>query len=93
VDKNTRDSTKTLEDLGLTITSTKQWGNHPSIVYYFKKKVDFLYTENSLDVKLITPKMCIAIQNSDILVISQNLQLKKIKTIGDYSLFKEIKTY
>ena len=93
VDKNTRDSTKTLEDLGLTISSTKQWGDHPSIVYYFKKKVDFLYTENGFAAKLITPKMCIATQNSDTSVISQNFKLKKIKTIGDYSLFKEIKTY
>ena len=38
INKTSRESFATLDKLGLLITTTKWWGNHPSMVYYFGKK-------------------------------------------------------
>src|SRR3989344_3667176 len=38
-----RESFATLESMGLLITTSKWWGDHPSIVYYFGKRVNFIY--------------------------------------------------
>src|SRR3990167_10388581 len=68
VGKETREATKTLENLGLTISSTKQWGDNPSIVYYFGKKVDFYYDKTLLDRNLssLSKNNCLAIRKDDL---------------------------
>lgn len=68
VGKETRDATKTLEDLGLTITSTKQWGDHPSIVYYFGRKVDYYYDKDIFENKLtrLQQNSCISVYEDDL---------------------------
>ena len=38
INKTSRESFATLDKLGLLITTTKWWGEHPSMVYYFEKK-------------------------------------------------------
>ncbi len=43
VSSDTRNTYKTLKDMGLTITTTDWWGDHPSMVYYFGKPIRFFY--------------------------------------------------
>ena len=90
VGKETRDATKTLEKLGLTITSTKQWGDHPSIVYYFGKKVDFYYDKTLLAKNLtsISKNNCLAIQTNDLDLNPENKQFNLVKNFNSIYLFK-----
>ncbi len=88
VGKETRDATKTLEDLALTISSTKQWGDHPSIVYYFGKKVNFEYDEAFLKKTLayFTKKRCLVVGKNDLDIPFLNKQFLKQKNFDSLVL-------
>lgn len=43
VDKDSRNTHDTLKSMNLLIGTSEWWGNHPSIVYYSDKKVNFIY--------------------------------------------------
>ena len=90
VGKETREATSTLEKMGLTITSTKQWGDHPSIVYYFAKKVDFYYDKNILVKKLssLSRNNCLVIRKADSDINIENKEFKQVKNFDSYYLFK-----
>ncbi|OGK08746.1 hypothetical protein A2767_06120 [Candidatus Roizmanbacteria bacterium RIFCSPHIGHO2_01_FULL_35_10] len=90
VGKETREATKTIENLGLTIASTKQWGDHPSIVYYFGKRVNFFYDKNLLEDKLLQlfKNTCLAIRNDDLNSSWENKHFTLIKNFNSYYLFK-----
>ena len=77
VGKDSRDATNTLENMGLTITSSKLWGDHPSIVYYFGKIVNFIYDQELFKKRLLVRerKECYAVQETDLSLI------KDIKSI------------
>ena len=85
VGKETREATKTLEDLGLTITSTKQWGDHPSIVYYSGKKVNFIYDKN---LSSLSKDDCLAIRKDDLDLNWTGKEFKQLKNFNSYYLFK-----
>jgi len=40
----TRETYSTLKKMNLTITTTNWWGEHPSMVFYFKKPLKFFYS-------------------------------------------------
>ena len=86
VGKETREANKTLEDLGLTITSTTQWGDHPSIVYYFGKKVNFIYDDKF---KLKYSDDCLVLRRDDLNTSHKNKNLRLIKSLNSYHLFKK----
>ena len=90
VGKETREATKTLEGLGLTITSTKQWGDNPSIVYYFGKKVDFYYDKTLLDRNLssLSKNNCLAIRKDDLDLNLENKKFNKLINFESIYLFK-----
>lgn len=44
VSPETRSTYETLKKMGLVIQTTDMWGDHPSMVYYFGKPMDFFYS-------------------------------------------------
>lgn len=67
VDSDTRIAHKTLRDLNLLISTSQWWGNHPSMVYYFNKKLDFVYTLDMLKTKLLNSSSnnCFVVNKND----------------------------
>ena len=90
VGKETREATKTLEKLNLTIVSSKQWGDHPSMVYYFGNNIYFYYDKNLFTEKLFESQVnnCLAIRNDDLTLTSEFKEYKKLKNFNSYSIFK-----
>ena len=62
-----REASETLENLGLLISTSRWWGNHPSVVYYFDGPVNFVYTIKELDERInqSTAGTCFAISLND----------------------------
>ena len=83
-----RETYKTLSDMDLTITTTAWWGEHPSMVYYFGKKIDFIYNTNEFREKMVAlpENDCIVTSEEDIGIVNKKLSV--INTFGVYSLFK-----
>lgn len=67
VPRDTRTTFATLDSMGLLITTSKWWGNHPAIVYYSQKPVTFLYSIEELKQYMMkkTGNDCIAIPIAD----------------------------
>lgn len=89
MDKNSRESFATLERMGLLITTTKWWGSHPSMVYYFGKKVNYIFEESTFVSKIeFSPKGdCFVIDKQDKNLI-QNTNLKNLKNFENLYLYK-----
>lgn len=69
-DQKTRKSYQELDSMGLTITTTRWWGNHPSIVYYFGKKVYIIYSEKEFKTSLNTKlSSCVLIEDNDLVLV------------------------
>ena len=85
INKTTRGSFATLEGLGLLITTTKWWGDHPSMVYYFGKRVDFYYDTNNFNAIFGNPG-CFVVDKDDINYL--NWFKGAIKKYGDYYLLE-----
>lgn len=64
INKTSRESFATLDKLGLLITTTKWWGDHPSMVYYFGKKINFIYNKEDFD-KNFQNNGCFVIDKND----------------------------
>ncbi len=92
VGKDSRNTEAILEQLGLTISSTKQWGDHPSIVYYFGKKVDFIYDNNLFTKKISNMAInnCFTLQKTDLKFILNLSNYPEIKSFNSYYLYKKI---
>ncbi len=88
LNKESRNSFATLDKMGLLITTTKWWGNHPSIVYYFGKKVNYLYDLNSFSKLISSAKKenCFVVENGDISLTSKLMLIKKF---GNYLLYSQ----
>jgi hypothetical protein len=89
VDKDSRQTHDTLKKMNLLIGTSEWWGNHPSIVFYSDKKVNFIYEVpqfNSLSAKP-DPGGCFVINKSDLLLFPQFKIIKSIH-FNDQYLFK-----
>jgi len=83
IDQKTRSDFETLDKLNLLITTSRWWGNHPSIFYYFGKKIN-LYFDKKHFLKNIDKYECFVLEKKDI----NDLDLKKFKLIKNFdSLF------
>jgi 4-amino-4-deoxy-L-arabinose transferase-like glycosyltransferase len=86
----TRHSFAALDNMGLTITTTKWWGAHPSIIYYFGKKVNLFYDDTSFIQQLKQNSTdCFVVEKDDYQLI--NLQLEKkylLKQFNNYYLYR-----
>ena len=60
-----RTASETLESMNLLISTSRWWGNHPSVVYYFHGKVSFIYTLNELDMLLSDTNDCFVVNEND----------------------------
>lgn len=85
INKTSRQSFATLEDLGLLITTTKWWGEHPSMVYYFGKKINFYYDLEGFKNNL-GDAGCLVIEKND--AENFNLTDYKVRQYGDYYLLE-----
>jgi len=91
VPDNTRSTYSTLNNMNLVIQTTRWWGDHPSIVYYFGKKVDFIYDLTELKDYLnnISTDNCIAFYNNDVKLISTKEKLNLLKNFEDIQLYQK----
>jgi len=89
MDKSSRESFATLDKLGLLITTTKWWGNHPSMVYYFGKKVNYIFEESTFTAKIksVAKEDCFMIDKNDQSLID-NKKLIDLKNFDDFYLYK-----
>lgn len=83
INKTSRESFATLDKMGLLITTTKWWGEHPSMVYYFGKKINFYYDTGSFD-KILDNKGCFVFDEGDIVYLDKSTN--NIRQFGDYYL-------
>ncbi|EKE14074.1 MAG: hypothetical protein ACD_12C00685G0001 [uncultured bacterium] len=83
INKTSRESFATLDKMGLLITTTKWWGEHPSMVYYFGKKINFYYDTKSFD-KILDNKGCFVIDKGDMVYLDGSTD--NVKQFGDYYL-------
>ncbi len=79
-----------LESMDLTITTTTWWGQHPSMVYYFGKKIDFIYRldEFSALLQKSPSNECLTITDEDKDKISKLKNLVLLKQFGTVYLYK-----
>jgi len=84
----TRNSFATLENMGLLITTTKWWGSHPSIMYYFGKKVNLFYDKNEFinNLNKTSDQPCFVTEKDD-LDIWQNKNFQLLKQFEEYYLY------
>ncbi|PIP63369.1 hypothetical protein CO165_01340 [Candidatus Roizmanbacteria bacterium CG_4_9_14_3_um_filter_33_18] len=83
INKTSRESFAILDKLGLLITTTKWWGDHPSMVYYFGKKINFYYYTESFN-KSFKNNGCFVIDKNDANYL--NNLIGKSSQFGDYYL-------
>ncbi|QQS44075.1 hypothetical protein IPM65_00515 [Candidatus Roizmanbacteria bacterium] len=67
VEPEGREASKTLEELGLLISTSRWWGNHPSMVYYFDGNIRFVYTLEEFEQEIRTPQKdtCFVLNKND----------------------------
>jgi len=90
IDKKTRGDFATLDRMGLLITTTKWWGNHPAIVYYSGKPTDFIFDKQEFINKMpnLTKDSCLAASDEDLNFSRQSLKL--LGKFGQIRLLKKI---
>lgn len=90
VDSGSRQTHDTLKSMGLLIGTSEWWGNHPSIVYYSDKKVNFVYEVGQFEQLLLKPKLneCFVVNENDLLLLSNTRSIKLNKQFKDLYLYK-----
>lgn len=88
-EKSHRQAIEELEKMNLTITTTKWWGGHPSLVYYTDNKIFFIYNEEEFLKKIKTKNLndCFGLHKEDFNLISKEFGLKLLKSFNDVVLF------
>jgi len=90
IDKKTRNDFATLDKLGLLITTTKWWGNHPAIYYYFGKTTNFIFDKQRFvdQMNKLGKRSCVAIYDEDFDINTQSFRL--IKGFSEVHLYQKI---
>ena len=89
IDSRTRNSFAQLERLGLLITTTKWWGSHPSMVYYFEKPIEFVYSQDKFISSSQKAKKgdCIVIDSTDAKLSPSKKSYTYLNSFGSLLLF------
>lgn len=89
IDQETRKTYSVLENMNLTITTTSWWGNHPLIVYYSGKRVDFIYNKDDFLENLpnFEKGSCLVLYNDDINIVEANINVRQIGQFQELNLF------
>jgi hypothetical protein len=84
-----RIASETLESMDLLITTSKWWGNHPSMVYYFDGNLSFIYTFEELNDINATSESgsCIAVHQNDSEAINTFTHFELIDAYPPYLLY------
>ena len=87
-----RVASQTLESMDLLITTSKWWGNHPSMVYYFEGDLSFIYTLKKLDTinARAIDGSCIAVHQNDSEALSKLINLSLIDIYAPYLLYIQL---
>jgi len=95
VDLQTREASKTLERMNLLITTSRWWGNHPSMVYYFSGPIEFVYSLERWNVVMNYAERtsCLVVNEDDKLLIPIEDTQTTIIKYGSFYLFRFIKDY
>lgn len=84
VGNDTRTSYKTLKSMGLVISTTTWWGNHPSIAYYADINTTYLYSTNEAisRLKTLNKYECMIWEKNDEKIITEKTayQISENKT-------------
>lgn len=90
LNKQSRKSFDELDKLGLLITTTKWWGSHPSMVYYFGKKINFLYSEKELnkEISKSNKKSCFVVEKDETNLLEKQENLSLLKTFDYLNLYQ-----
>jgi len=88
VDRGSRQTHDTLKNMNLLIGTSEWWGNHPSMVYYSDKKVNFIYETAlfNLSLKEGNKYDCYVIDKGDSPAFTD---IKNTVLFGDFLLFKK----
>lgn len=87
-DPSSREAIHTLESMDLTITTTRWWGTHPSMVYYYGKPVEYIYDDERVD-ELLEEKPengCIAVTPEDVGRVAGLELIKRFEKMSLYQL-------
>jgi hypothetical protein len=89
VDSGSRETHDTLKKMNLLIGTSEWWGNHPSIVYYSDKKVNFFYEVPQFDYSLRKSNYgeCFDISKNDLSLFPQIKMVKPDNQFSDQYLF------
>ena len=83
VEPEGREAYQTLKSMDLLITTSRWWGNHPSMIYYFNGDLHFLYTLEELQEKsdnMTTGQTCFVVHKNDTKAIQfLNMQVRFTK--------------
>lgn len=81
----TRNSFTTLDKMGLLISTTKWWGSHPSIIYYYGTNVTFYYDTDSMNKRIqsLEKNHCVVVEKGD-LILSQTQERYLLLKHFDY---------
>jgi 4-amino-4-deoxy-L-arabinose transferase-like glycosyltransferase len=90
VDPDTRKTHEVLSGMNLLIRTSSWWGNHPSIVYYFGKEMEFIYNVTLFKEKALKLQKddCILIDKEDRKAVKKDLFINEIKAIDNLFLLK-----
>lgn len=90
MDPTEREKIETLRSMDLTITTTTWWGQHPSMVYYFGRKIDFIYDLDAFKniLKNRKPKQCLTLTKDDLPIINGLDQFAFLKQFDTVYLYR-----
>lgn len=86
-DPAAREAIHTLESMDLTITTTRWWGSHPSMVYYYGKPLENIYDEERVT-ELLKQKprnACIAVTPQDLEKMKGLTPITSLETMSLYT--------
>lgn len=79
-----RVANKTLSDMNLLISTSRWWGSHPSMVYYFEGPVEFVYEEERIKELQNTQSGCVALSKDDIMYLSPRTPIMSLGSMNLY---------
>lgn len=84
-----RTASQTLNELGLLISTSRWWGNHPSMVYYFEGNVHFVYTIQELKNEMRSPEKdtCVAVNQNDPEALTIVKSLDQLQSFDPWALY------
>lgn len=89
VDKDGRNTYSVLKGLGLTISTSTLYGNHPSIVYYAQRPVSYIYEASELKSLVEHPVQgqCAAVMDNDPDAHPMGKRMKLLRRFGSWELY------